>query len=130
MRLSRLLLASVLALSGVAATRGYAARDQSTPAGARHIEILVLEVDGCHICGLVRQNIQPVYEQTPRAREIPMRLVNASRLDEAKIGLTTRLDTVPTAVLMVDGREVSRITGYWAPENYMRLILRMIDSAD
>ncbi len=130
MRFFRLLLVSALVASALGATSSQAARDQRLPASARRIEILVLEVDGCHICGLVKQNIQPVYEQTPRAREIPMRFVNAARLDEMKIGLSSRIDTVPTTVLMVDGREASRIAGYWAPETFMRLIVRMIDSAE
>ncbi len=131
MRFFRLLLASALVLASAGATSSQAARDQSTPsAGGHRLEILVLEVDGCHVCGLVRQNIQPIYQQTPRAREIPMRFVDATRLDEMKIGLSSRLDTVPTTVLMVDGREASRIAGYWAPETFMRLIVRMIDSAD
>ena len=130
MRFTRLLLAVALVVSGSAATGSLAAPDQTTPSSGRHREILVLEVDGCHVCGLVKQNILPVYQLTPRAREIPMRFVDATRLDEMKIGLNSKIDTVPTTVLMVDGREANRIAGYWAPETFMRLIVRMIDSAE
>ena len=129
MRFSRVLI-TILALIGLGIGRSEAARDPSAPAGARRIEILVLEANNCQICGLMRQNIQPLYEQTPRARQIPMRFVDVTRLDELKLGLSSRIDTVPTTVVMADGVETDRIAGYWAPETFMRMIVRMIDNAE
>ena len=29
---------------------------------------------------------------------------------------------VPTAVLIKDGREVDRIAGYWAPDNFFKMV--------
>ena len=133
MRLTRyscVLLAAALGLGGVGAGSGQAARDSAAPSGERRIEILVLEVSGCNVCGLIKQNVLPLYAQTPRAQKVPMRFVDVTRLDELKIGLGARVDTVPTTVVMVDGREADRITGYWAPETFLRLIARILDSAE
>ena len=130
MRLSRVFILAILALVGLGIGHPEAARDPGAPAGARHIEILVFEVKDCNICGLMRRNIQPLYEQSPHARKVPMRFVDASALDASKLKLTSRIDTVPTSLVMADGVEIDRIAGYWAPEMFMRMIVRMIDSVD
>ena len=133
MRLTRyscVLLTAALGLGGLGAVRSQAARDFAAPSGERRVEILVLEISGCNVCGLVKQNVLPLYEQTSRARTVPMRFVDVTRLDELKIGLAARINTVPTTVVMIDGRETNRITGYWAPETFLRLIARMLDSAE
>ncbi|MEZ5853806.1 MAG: hypothetical protein R3D67_03315 [Hyphomicrobiaceae bacterium] len=77
-----------------------------------HMELLVIEVRGCSICDLVRIHIQPAYEATPRALHVPMRYIDITHIDELKLGLNTRVSTLPTIVLMQDGREVDRISGY------------------
>ena len=131
MRLSRVFLVALLALIGLGIGRPEAARDLgATPAGGRRIEILVLEVGNCHICGLLRQTIQPLYAQSPHARQVPMRFVDVGDLDALKLGLNSRIDTVPTTLVMVDGVEADRIAGYWAPDMFMRMIVRMIENAN
>ena len=132
MRFSRVACVAIVALIGLGIGRIEAARDQaaSPASGARRIEVLVLETSNCQICGLVRQNILPLYEQTPRARQVPMRFVDVTRLDELKLRLNARIDTVPTTVIMADGVETDRIAGYWAPDMFLRMIVRMIDNAE
>ncbi len=79
-----------------------AARDDATRPPAR-LELVVIEVAGCNICGLVRDYIQPAYETTPHARQIPMRYVDITSRDELALGLNERVATVPTIVLLPDG---------------------------
>ncbi len=130
MRLARVLILVIVALLGVGPFRAEAARDAAGQVSARRIEVLVLEVHGCTICSLVRQKIQPLYERSPRAKTAPMRFVDVTTRDETTIGLTSRISQVPTTVVMVDGREVDRISGYWAPETFMQLLSRMLDAAE
>ena len=59
-----------------------------------------------------------------------MRFVDVGDLDALKLGLNTRIDTVPTTLVMVDGVEADRIAGYWAPDMFMRMIVRMIENAN
>ena len=130
MRLTRLVLLVLVALAAAGPFRAEAARDVAAEVRARRIEVLVLEVSGCTICGLVRQYIQPLYERSPHARAAPMRFVDVTRLDETTFGLNSRISQVPTTVVMVDGREVDRIAGYWAPETFMHMLSRMLDNAE
>ncbi len=130
MRLVRLLLLILVAIAGAGPFRAEAARDVAAEVRARRIEVLVLEVSGCTICGLVRQNIQPIYERSPHARTAPMRFIDVTKLDETTVGLSSRINQVPTTVVMVDGREVDRIAGYWAPETFMQMLSRMLDNAE
>ncbi len=111
-------------LSGIPGSK--AARDTSLPASATRLELLVIEVENCAICTHVRTHIQPAYNLTPRAREIPLRYVDVTRRDELELGLTSRIQTVPTIVLLRDGREVDRIVGYTGPEIFFHALDAMI----
>lgn len=122
-----LLVAAALSI-GQAAPLNAARTDATAP--ANRLELLVIEVAGCKVCDLVRAHIQPAYESTPRARSIPMRYVDVTNRDELTLGLNERVATVPTIVLLRDGREVDRIAGYTGPQNFLVAISAMLDSID
>ncbi|MFV0294889.1 MAG: hypothetical protein ACK5JT_02075 [Hyphomicrobiaceae bacterium] len=96
------------------------------PAQPRRLELLVIEVKGCNVCDLVRTYIQPAYEATPRSKAIPMRYVDITHIDEMKLGLNTPVSTVPTIVLMQDGHEIERISGYTGPTNFFAALTQMV----
>jgi hypothetical protein len=95
----------------------------------RRLELLVIEVAGCTVCDLVRLHIQPAYEASPRAREVPLRYVDITSMDELQLGLNERVFTVPTIVLLRDGREVDRISGYLGPSNFFAALGVMLEMA-
>lgn len=105
-----------------------AAREAATKP-ANRLELLVIEVANCTICHLVRIHIQPAYEASPRARQVPLRYVDITSIDELGLGLSERVATVPTIVLMRDGREVDRISGYTGPENFFAALGDMLELA-
>lgn len=105
-----------------------AAREQSTRPTNR-LELLVIEVAGCTVCDLVRIHIQPAYDASPRSRQVPMRYVDITSIDETRLGLVDRVATVPTIVLMRDGREVDRISGYTGPEHFFVALTDMLEMA-
>lgn len=106
-----------------------AARDLAPASSGERLELLVLEVKNCNICGLVRTHIQPAYERSPTARDAPLRYVDVTTLDETKLGLKGPIDTVPTIVLMRNGREVDRIAGYVGPELFFKVLTHMMQQA-
>jgi thioredoxin-related protein len=96
---------------------------------AHRLELVVIEVAGCTVCELVRRHIQPAYEASPTSRRVPMRYVDITNIDELTIGLESRVATVPTVVLMRDGKEVDRISGYTGPQHFFVALSEMLEQA-
>jgi thioredoxin-related protein len=111
----------VLALLGA----GHAALDLA-PAPARKVEVLVFEHADCIYCRVFRRDVLPRYRETVRTNAAPMRFVDIVKSDASALGLNSRIDTVPTAVVMRDGREVDRIVGYWGPANFLQLLSHIL----
>jgi thioredoxin-related protein len=120
-----LLLAAAVSF-GIGAPLNAARTDATAP--AHRLELLVIEVAGCRVCDLVRTYIQPAYEASPHARQVPMRYVDVTSQDELALGLNERVATVPTVVLMRDGREVDRIAGYTGPHNFLIAISSLLNT--
>lgn len=123
----------ILALTVLVAAVGThvrAALDAGTPAANAGLEFLVLEVKSCHVCELVRTQILPQYERSATAREAPMRFVDLNSVDEAGLGLTAPVMTVPTIVLMREGQEVARLTGYMGPQIFFQAVPEMLARAE
>lgn len=109
---------------------GEAARTSpSEPIQARQLEFLVLEIRGCGVCEIVREQIHPAYQESGRSRDVPMRFVDITTLDELAFGLSSKVQTLPTIVLMQDGREIDRISGLVPLELYPELLAGMINAA-
>jgi thioredoxin-related protein len=119
--LSRLL--SLVAIALIAHTPAAAApRPATEPVPKLNAELLVFEVEGCGYCNLFRRDVAPAYSRSPRARDVPMRFIDANRTDVSRLNLAEPLKVVPTIVLMVNGREAERITGYIGPEPFFHMI--------
>lgn len=118
----------VLALTALAhATWANAARDGLPPAvAAAPYELVVFEADGCVYCEMLRRDVVPLYTASQIQREAPIRFVNVSKSDETGMGLTYAITIAPTVVLMREGREVDRITGYTGPFNFLELVSHMM----
>jgi len=86
------------------------------------LELLVLEIETCAYCPLVRDLIKRRYEATPLARTAPMRFVDVTRTDETKLGLEAPIDTAPTIVLLREGREIHRFSGYMGPDLFIEAV--------
>jgi thioredoxin-related protein len=121
-RISLMLAATLVAL--LAATA--APRPATEPVPKIDAELLVFEVEGCSYCMLFRRDVAPAYERSPRARQVPMRFIDANKSDISRLNLAEPLKVVPTIVLMVDGREVERITGYMGPEPFFHMISSLL----
>lgn len=87
-----------------------------------HMEVVVVETPDCGYCKLFRSRVLPAYETSPQTRDVPVRFINASGLDDGGVTLSGPVDVVPTAILVRDGIELGRISGYVGRENFFRSI--------
>lgn len=90
------------------------------------IELLVFERDRCPYCRIFRRDVLPQYRHAVQGGAVPLRFVDIDETDTASLALKARIDTLPTAVLMKDGREVDRIVGYWGPDNFFKLLSHIL----
>ena len=118
--LPRLALLSLFA-SALLASFALARRD-APPAAERipQAEVVVFEVEGCVYCELFRRDVWPAFRISPRHAEMPLRFVDVRRIDLADWPLTAPVTVVPTVVVMRDGREIGRMTGYTGPEAFFQ----------
>jgi hypothetical protein len=70
--------------------------------------------------------VLPDYLRSKRAAEVPIRFVDVDYIDPDRLPLASPLTIVPTVVLISDGREVGRITGYTGPELFFHLVSRLL----
>jgi thioredoxin-related protein len=127
--LSAAVLAAGVVFGSLASRPGHAARDLTTgPAvtGIR-LEILVFEAEACAYCEIFRRDVAPRYRFAPISSQAPLRFIDIGKVDVEKMGLTARLDVLPTTVLMKGGREVERITGLTSADTYYRVLQYMIN---
>lgn len=89
---------------------------------ATNLQLVVLEAPGCSYCNLFRRYVVPAYETSPRARDVPIKIIDLNDAAYDKLGLDGPVDTVPTTVLMQNNREVGRIPGYLGPENFFHAV--------
>ena len=107
---------------------GQAARDTSVQPQRQgpRLEVLVFETDACSYCEIFRRDVAPGYRLAPVAASAPLRYIDVAKVDLDRIGLASRVEVLPTTVLMRDGHEVERITGLTAAETYYVLLRHMI----
>jgi thioredoxin-related protein len=89
-------------------------------------ELLVVEIDNCIYCGLFRRDVAPAYKSSVRARAVPMRFVNINAPDVDRLILESPIDSVPTVLVIENGREVGRIAGYVGPEIFFHSLKRLL----
>jgi thioredoxin-related protein len=105
MSLGKLQNLSLLALVAVAASLVWPVRTHAA-------ELVMFERDGCAWCQRWEREIGPVYDKTAEASVLPLRRVNTDSQATGGITLASPVRYTPTFVVVDNGREVGRITGY------------------
>lgn len=107
-----------------------AARDiAAEPGPPSKLKLVVMEVEGCIYCGHFRRLVLPVYESSPRAKQVPITFVDMNDEAAKKLYLLQPVHVVPTVLLMRGNQEVERITGFIGRENFFRVFNRMVQDA-
>lgn len=79
---------------------------------ARASELVMFEQGGCVWCQRWDREVGPVYDKTAEARALPLRRVDIQSQKASGITLASPVRYTPTFVVVDNGREIGRITGY------------------
>ena len=112
---------ALAALASPSATPGGGDIETSALAPSR-LEIVVVEEPNCLYCSLFRRDLFPAYSGSPRAREVPMRFLDARELATSRLSLKSPISVVPTILVLADGEEIGRIPGYATREIFFSSI--------
>ena len=89
---------------------------------APQLEVVVIESPNCIYCTLFRRNVLASYEDSPRARHVPLRFLDLEDVTARKLVLAEPIFVVPTVLVLRDNEEVGRIPGYVSWENFFHSI--------
>lgn len=95
-------------------------------AASEAAELLMFTRDGCSWCVRFEREIGPIYPRTEEGRQAPLRRITLESGGIALPGLKERVFATPTFVLIEDGREVGRITGYSGDDAFWGLLGKML----
>ncbi|MGM4923142.1 thioredoxin fold domain-containing protein [Tardiphaga sp. 804_B3_N1_9] len=85
-------------------------------------ELLMFERDGCVWCARWNREIAPVYDRTDEAKLLPLRRIDMDRDKSPGVALASPVRFTPTFLIVDNGREIGRITGYMNDESFWSLL--------
>jgi hypothetical protein len=97
---------------------------------ARAAELLMFELQGCPWCKLWHKEIGPAYANTPEGQRAPLRIVDVKGPVPDGIMLDKPVRSAPTFVLVENGREIGRITGYPGAEFFWPMLDELLTKLD
>lgn len=108
-----------------------AAHDAIVPVvGEGRLQLVVMEVEGCIYCSILRRDVLPKYLESAHGRDVPMRFVDLNAPEADRLGLDGPIVIVPTVVLLKNNVEVGRIQGYVGPENFFHAVHHLFGLAE
>lgn len=93
---------------------------------AHAAELVMFESSGCAYCRMWDQQIGGIYPRSDLGAEAPLRRVDIDAPRPRDLRAITGVVFTPTFVLVEDGAEVGRITGYIGEYQFWGLLDRMI----
>ena len=82
------------------------------PAPARAAELVMFEEVGCPWCIRWHEEVGPAYARSAEGKRAPLRVVDIHAKRPADLTGVSGVRATPTFVLMDEGREIGRVTGY------------------
>ena len=93
---------------------------------ARAAELVLFESDTCEWCERFNKEVGPVYPNTAEAKCAPLRRVDIHAPRPADLAQIKGIVYTPTFVLVENGQEVWRLTGYPGEDFFWSLLERDI----
>jgi len=93
---------------------------------AEAAELVMVEQPGCPWCARWHAEIGPVYPNTAEGRRAPLRRMLMSDVPASDIRLAQPVTVSPTFVLIENGQEIGRITGYPGPDFFWGLLSELL----
>ena len=87
-------------------------------------ELVMFESDTCEWCERFNAEVGPVYPNTAESKCAPLRRVDIHDPRPTDLAHVKGIVYTPTFVLMEDGREISRLTGYPGEDFFWSLLDR------
>lgn len=85
-------------------------------------ELVMFERKGCVHCLTFEREVAPVYAMTQEGRRAPLRRVDLAGGVPQDMVLAAPVRFAPTFVLVEEGREIGRITGYASDDAFWGLL--------
>lgn len=98
-------------------------------APAASAELVLFERAGCPWCRNWDREIGPIYPKTLEGAKAPLRRVSLDKPLAPEWKLEPPIYFSPTFVLMENGREIGRITGYMNAESFWGLLSVLLSKA-
>jgi thioredoxin-related protein len=92
------------------------------PGVATATELVMFEKAGCPFCQRWDRDVGASYAKTDTAKTLPLRRVNIAAAATSGVRLASPVRYTPTFIVVDDGREVGRITGYTSDEAFWGLL--------
>lgn len=96
------------------------------PAAAGSAELLMFERAGCVWCERWDREVGPGYDKTAEGRAAPLRRIDLGKGGPPEPALAKPVRYTPTFVLVFEGREIGRITGYLSNDTFWGLLGKML----
>lgn len=93
-----------------------------SPALACAAELVMFERKSCIWCQRWDRDVGATYDKTQEAKLLPLRRVDLDRRDTGHILLAGPVLFTPTFVIVDNGREIGRITGYMSEDSFWGLL--------
>ncbi|MBV5271814.1 MAG: thioredoxin family protein [Afipia sp.] len=103
-------------------TAAFAAGVLLSSAIAQASELVMFEQAGCVYCLRWDRDVGALYGKTDEARSLPLRRINIQSQKTSGIALASPVRFTPTFVVVDNGREVGRITGYSSDDAFWGLL--------
>jgi hypothetical protein len=97
---------------------------------ARAAELLMFELRGCPWCIKWHREIGPAYPRSSEGLRAPLRIVDIKAPLPGDLSLDRPVTSSPTFVLVDEGREIGRITGYPGAEFFWGLLDELLARLD
>jgi hypothetical protein len=94
--------------------------------GVEAAELVMFDRAGCAWCLRWEKEIGPIYPKTEEGRRLPLRQVSLDRPLPADLALATPVRYTPTFVILDEGQEIGRITGYIGEYAFWGLLSEMV----
>jgi hypothetical protein len=99
-----------------------------SPAAAA--ELLMFELRGCPWCIIWHKEIGTAYPRSAEGQRAPLRIVDIKAPLPDGLALTKPVTSSPTFVLVDEGREIGRITGYPGADFFWGLLDELLAKLD
>lgn len=93
-------------------------------------QLIMVEEEGCIWCARWNKEISQIYPKTAEGKAAPLRRMDIRANRPNDLAFARGLFFTPTFVLVVDGREVSRIEGYPGEDFFWGLLEKMLTDAN